>query len=114
MTDRELLEDSAKAAGMSVLSVPWPNNPDGWFWCDHGGKGAGMYHTKHAYSFWNPLTEDGDALRLLVKLEFDLYFEHAETVIDSMCIYEKHKNDAQSATRRAIVRAAAEIGKAME
>jgi hypothetical protein len=71
------------------------------------------------HSLWNPLTDDGDALRLAVKLNL---------VVDtySLCVcyhsadleIEEHYpqgviHDMYAATRRAIVRAAAEIGKSL-
>lgn len=63
---------------------------------------------------WNPLSSDGDALRLAIKLHIDLVFmpEHDSVVA--------HHDDCQCVdalddfgTRRVIVRAAAEIGKSM-
>lgn len=68
---------------------------------------------------WNPLTDDGDALRLAVKLEMQVYVG-SHTVVaeilsdsDEPSIWQKVfvENDPYAATRRAIVRAAAEIGK---
>ena len=84
MTDRELLELAAKAAEIK----DWV---DGW-----------------SDKFWNPLTDDGDALRLAVKL--DLFWEQME-LFD---IYMDNKPHEPKNVRRAIVRAAAEIGKGME
>lgn len=68
---------------------------------------------------WNPLEDDGDALRLAVMLRFsvDSYsvrMDGANTYVggsDGYLANEPHGKDANSATRRAIVRAAAEIGK---
>ena len=108
MTDRELLELAAKAAEIGPLS--WIE-PDG---------------TKIVTNVrWNPLTDDGDALRLAVKLRINV--EHAETpgrklhgvncwpVGRGDCGYmETDLSDPYAATRRAIVRAAAEIGKGMK
>ena len=71
MTDKELLKLAAKAAGVEVVTP-----------------------TMLEYGKWNPLEDDGDALRLAVTLE--------------MCIDFKDGN-----YKRSIVRAAAEIGKAM-
>ena len=60
MTDRELLELAAKAAAIKVLIDP---------------SGAmrnctGLHPASNIFSAptWNPLTDDGDALRLAVKL----------------------------------------------
>jgi hypothetical protein len=61
------------------------------------------------YIEWNPLTDDGDALRLAVKLNLlsDPRFIHERDVLMFTQGIEKLE-----ATRRAITRAAAEIGKA--
>ena len=54
---------------------------------------------------WNPIDDDGDALRLAVKLGIDVFPWQ-----------DKHRDrhDLYAATRRAIVRAAAEIGRQMQ
>jgi len=61
---------------------------------------------------WNPLISDGDALRLAVKLGIGCYsIRGASWADDNGKIYrELHNGDPYAATRRAIVRAAAEIG----
>ena len=107
MTDREMLELAAKACGLDGLcfdraSRDWP---------------------------WNPLADDGDALRLAVKLmirvsvnrAFRLSIPGSVTVEypDRDGVYfalgEAVTNgDPYAATRRATVRAAAEIGRQME
>ena len=81
---------------------------------------------------WAPLTDDGDALRLAVKLHLDIrfYWDGCDDQYDTVQAYTHGaKKDAQEqigfylnhgqidemeATRRAIVRAAAEIGRSME
>lgn len=106
MTDRELLEMAAKAAGKANGT---------WFdgWSDDG---------RETGTFWNPLTDDGDALRLAVKLGIAVY--PPEDPMDDATVHvdgeESHwisepalDGDPYAATRRAIVRAAAEIGRAM-
>lgn len=109
-TDRELLELAAKAAG-----IDWFDEP-----ALLAGKGL---HMKSG-SFWNPLTDDGDALRLAVELKLRIEtdvmlcgFEclnPSGTVLvdygDGEEIEEPHNGDGLAATRRAIVRAAAVIG----
>jgi hypothetical protein len=70
---------------------------------------------------WNPLVDDGDALRLAVKLEMNVEYcrrWNAARAISNPdnSLAENHwaKNeslDPYAATRRAIVVAAAEIGK---
>ena len=88
MTDRELLELAAKASGLLYMG--------------------------------NPLTDDGDALRLAVKLNlsadfFDDEIKVGYTPNDNECdqVAEAIGDDPYAATRRAITRAAAEIGKGM-
>lgn len=102
MTDKELLELAAKAAGIEGT------------WFDHGSDDYGLLiqtHEPHRHlSDWNPLEDDGDALRLAVKVGLD-YLMYMELNKDLMKLYEK---DPYSATRRAIVRAAAEIGKTLK
>ena len=69
-------------------------------------------------SYWNPLTVDGDALRLLVKLGIALHLRGDEVSAYrarqaiAPCM-ESFKNDPMNATRYAITRVAAEIGKQM-
>lgn len=55
MNDRELLELAAKAAGISPAT--FDRRDVGWYQPDKGTTGP-----------WDPLTDDGDALRLAVKL----------------------------------------------
>ncbi len=65
--------------------------------------------------YWNPLTDDGDALRLAVKLNIDVCFG-ANYVIARGSVQMpivNNANDPYAATRRAIVRAAAAIGRNM-
>lgn len=108
MTARELLELAAKAADVSLYAV----------WSDFGnfeGYRAGSLNG----DAWNPLTDDGDALRLAVKLRIDFCIDPDETracawsVPASDFMEEPLTPDPYAAARRAIVRAAAELGKAM-
>lgn len=62
---------------------------------------------------WNPLTDDGDALRLAVKMGLEVGFEGDNFVFADGTCSEFLTPDPYAATRRAIVRAAAEIGRAM-
>lgn len=128
MSDRELLELAARAAGMHVLPLPWPKE-DGWFYCLHHDRPA-MHYRLHEHrsikEVWMPLTDDGDALRLAVKLELTILpgggdvevvaYENERDEGGGTLSYpvamEETTGDKFSATRRAIVRAAAEIGKA--
>lgn len=115
-TDRDLLELAAKAAGIRYdkeASKPHPKSGAFWgLWLVFDGEPP-----EHARRHWNPLTDDGDALRLAVKLRLEFEWwktgisaNHASTPIMPI---EHVGDDACAATRRAIVRAAAEIGKAM-
>ena len=109
-SDRELLELAARAHGCLERVGTF-----GWIHVDsHGQRGA----------WWSPLTDDGDALRLAVKLEFDVtrYSEHEVAVTGrapthgtpGIYLTERQPldSDPYAATRRAIVRAAAEIARA--
>ncbi|QTP32774.1 hypothetical protein B7759_01352 [Burkholderia glumae] len=96
MTDKELLELAAKAAGMPVGSAP-----GAYQYRDDGIWVSGMYGTDNGYPlFWNPLIDDRDALRLAVS---------APTIIDLQWIiaeaWQAHDEfDARMAyVRRAIV-----------
>ncbi len=95
MKDRELLELAAKAAGIEVYP---PNHPRDLF-------------IKESGQAWNPLTDDGDALRLAVKLNLHLGLENlvANAWQGGMNFWQTvaHNGDPYAATRRAIVRAAA-------
>ncbi len=97
MTDREYLELAAKAAGLLEMAV--------------GDKDIQKYLSR-----WNPLTDDGDALRLAVKLGIGVYwaavYVHAPKPSGESC-HEFREPDPYAATRRAIVRAAAEIGRTL-
>ncbi len=113
MTDRELLEDAAKAAGIEGV---YGLASDDFY---YQGNTEGILTTlPDGQSYvWNPLTDDGDALRLAVKADIDVVQMGDATRADYMigigfCTVEvPHGNDPYAATRRAIVRAAAEIGR---
>jgi len=107
MTDRELLELAAKAAGVEVT----------WWEPYTGGFDAGGGFVNSNDLEWNPLTDDGDALRLAVKLRLELqlqdYGAAAREPGKAWFGCESHLyGGIEAATRRAIVRAAAEIGRA--
>lgn len=117
MQERELLELAAKAFGL-----PLGYGDGQYFYCEHGPFGAGMYGRQgNAPLNWNPLTDDGEALRLAVKLKMRIGIDaipigSVVVVSDDKFRPDTHErigSDATHATRRAIVRAAAEIGKAM-
>ena len=107
MTDRELLEAAAKAAG---IVAEWDES--------HKALMVGIPFRGVAsmmnYEPWNPLRDDGDALRLAVKLgigtrhhvKWSQVFS-PQTGVDDF----NHDGDPYAATRRAIVRAAAAMAK---
>lgn len=104
MTDRELLELAAKAAGIEVRcgtgwesdylyrDLPRPNSP------------------LTASVRWNPLDDDGDALRLAHMVPM-IVTPGTARLLDGRLFGADTKDIA--ATRRAIVGAAAEFGRAM-
>ena len=103
-TDRELLELAAKAA---ELDVYWDTEYDR-MTMDYDSKGGTNLEE------WNPLTDDGDALRLAMHLNIETGFlQRVEKTIASyrlITVSEKWENDKARATRRAIVLVAAAIG----
>jgi hypothetical protein len=111
MTDRELLRLAAKATGMNVLpETQWPRDAKGWFQTLREGDVA--LYSNETPQTWNPRDDDADAFRLAVKLQFFTeYAPQFDSAITDEC--GDDNGDQCAATRRAIVRAAAEIGKAM-
>lgn len=90
MTDRELLELAAMAAGIEFIGM------------------------------WNPLSDDGDAFRLAVKLELRLGTHCNDKMACASDIHGRCEvqvvewgDDKYAANRLAIVLCAAEIGKEM-
>lgn len=101
-SDRELLELAAKAAG---IDLQWMGE----------GRMAACFDPAGENEWWNPLTDDGDALRLAVKLNLLRGYVYADEVSLAPSEYgviEPCNGDPYAATRRAIVRVAAEIAKA--
>lgn len=110
-TDRELLEWAAKAAELKE-----------WGWMAD----TLTHVVNNQFVFWEPLTDDGDALRLAVKCRIELDHSHAQDQHRYVCAsrrgcemmyapvsaVEEIEDEGQTlaATRRAIVRAAASIG----
>jgi hypothetical protein len=123
MTDSELLEKAAKAAGINALRDPYG--------CLRNCTGMEQAMNIFAGKIWNPLSDDGDALRLAVKLGIELRCDDKDAASAGWSANQKgaptidgkgpwywkewlgkHGNDTYAATRRAIVCAAAEIWKA--
>lgn len=112
-TDKELLMLAAKAAGIDMprIEICAYSDVNGFTWV-RPDKFLGKF---------SPLTDDGDALRLAVKLDFHVVFHPAlaQAIVrpyycaerDGETIENLESNtDPYAATRRAIVRAAAAIG----
>ena len=102
MTDREMLELAAKAAGIEHLSSEYyVSGPELW---DIERK-----------RWWRPLTNDGDALRLAVQLHMQVSITTESCRAETLPALGVRVNDddEMAATRRAIVRAAAQIGAQM-
>ena len=118
MDNKELLELAALAAGITRhdwIGIGFQEQ------CVHG-----VPHCGTEGPIWNPLTDDCDALRLAVKLRLLVecgyltvnvrynYDEVEQWSLDDSGVTESVYGDMYAATRRAIVRAAAEIGKSMK
>ena len=120
MEDKELLELAAKAYGFG--------DPEGNFiWTEseypRGSKTNGALWNYMGWcdtaELWNPLTDDGDALRLAVALEMHIALfggamESRVLADGDDWEVEGWECGKEEATRRAITRAAAQIGKEME
>lgn len=115
MNDRELLELAAKAAGIEggwgpvfKIGDDEVDVSDIWF-----------LDAPETGSIWDPLTDDGDALRLAVKLHLSLTLNSfgagaggVDRNLRQVFKREKAGSDGlPAATRLAIVLAAAEIGR---
>lgn len=112
ITDSDLLELAAKAHGGVERN-------DDYGWIDDS--------KDTPTQLWSPLTDDGDAHRLAVKLRLYVAHNDGKVFVDlpenEGRVYaagsawtgagEPYGDDQYAASRRAIVRAAAEIGKAM-
>jgi hypothetical protein len=116
MNDRELLERAAKAAGFGAPgsgSFCWTESE---YPAKSGKNGALWNYVGYMDSaeLWNPLADDGDALRLAVRLNMTVQCSYSsvwvERAVPATEVVETHNNkDPLAATRRAIVRAAATL-----
>ena len=93
MENRSLLELAAKASGFSYIDV------------------------SHYFN-WNPIDEDGDAFSLAVKLNLTIVQDVKDKICcvhwtDVQCVNVPWGDDKYVATRLAIVKAAALIGKSL-
>lgn len=123
MTDRELLELAAKAAGLHVKAER----------VDAGDTFVGLIIGRKGTrekEDWNPASDDGDSRRLQVALSIDLRFGvssnfgpyvHARTEVRRGDVIDFHEcyqwvslhPDANAAVRRAVLEVAAAIGQSM-
>ena len=113
MNDQELMEMAAKAAEIVVIRSRL-NDP---LLVDFLVEKSARNINQHAGA-WNPLIDNGDALRLAVKLRMDVTFNEMyvsafpSNFMDG-CSELVNVDDPYAATRQAITRAAAAIGRAM-
>lgn len=107
MTDQELLEYAAKAVGVEIHNTEFFSGP----------------HLKGTTRTWNPLVSDADAFRLGVSLRLPVEylpneppFEPGRVAIGGgyNVVEDVVLDDWNTAAKRAIVRAAAEIGRSMD
>ncbi len=109
MTDKELLKNASKAAGIeNLLGLGFDSHIP--YWLNDSKQPEPRY--------WNPLIDDGDALRLAVKLRLDLMQQYE---LQQVSVFEgenlelvPYGDDPYAAMRYAIVFMAAEIGKRMK
>lgn len=107
-SDRRLLELAAKAAGYEVHD-----------WMPGCGMALNDRSCINGVRRWNPFAIDGDAMGLAVKLRMKLRISDYGAAArledgDAWSGCESHLHGGiEAATRRAIVRAAAEIGMAL-
>lgn len=120
MTDLEWLRLAAKAAGIKI-NEKWQAGRE-----EIGLGDLGLWTTTSTN--WNPLANDGDALRLAVALGLKIDIGRGGACMEERGVrvhgYQSRRELAaepaidngaslQAATRRAITRSAAEIGKTM-
>ena len=100
MTDRELLELAAKAAGMTYSSE---------YGVAFGEDETGNFMEED----WNPLTDDGDALRLAVRLGITFRRLGRQMAACGIVQINEYCDDDYdyAAARRVIVKVAAETGR---
>ena len=111
MSDRELLELAALAAGYEVI---WGEQWGAYF-------RAGKFLAESSRSFWTPLTDDGDTLRLAALRKYRIVWDGDEVQVfaenydsgNPICACEVSEDRAK-AMRRAITRCAAYEGKQMK
>jgi hypothetical protein len=109
MTDKELLELAAKAAGITMAPHAFMHKYGCSMLCEDG-------------TYFNPLTDDGDCFRMETALGMaPAWYRDGVGVIHKdgraspiVGFYTDHNGDKDKARRYASTRAAAEIGKQKE
>ena len=126
-SDRELLALAAKAAGLQLCGYSWIGESEDDEEFEILESAFVKHHQEQGLATrWNPLTDDGDALRLAVNLGFGITFgQYAPCDIYSVYVSEIEggetlsvgvigDNEPTGIVRRAIVSAAAAVGKATQ
>jgi hypothetical protein len=110
MNDQELLKLAARAAGF-VSPHSYREKTNSLLWLSESG----------FPSTWRPIDDNAQAFELAVKLGITVYQRPGKTHCEwhtgeftGEMNTQLHEDDPYAATRRAVVRAAAEIGKQME
>jgi hypothetical protein len=107
MTDQELLESAAKAMGFTQHHS-YREKLNALLWLSESGYP----------STWSPLTDDKDAFQLAVDMKMNLnllgWRSEAQVSDHPVVVEQVVNNDAYAATRKAIVRAAAETVRGQE
>ena len=102
--DHELLKLAAKGGGLDI--EPCTCSDPKWPLRLKGQSGVRAH--------WNPLINDGDALKLAVELRLDIEINGGGVTVYSGDLddglYEPVNGDLGDCTRRAIVRVAAQVG----
>lgn len=105
MTDREMLELAAKAADLHVKVA------------SNSGRGLKVHGN---CNWWNPLTDDGDAVRLAARLNMDIEINeffvivYCPSELDCIRIELEIKEEKMKTARLVITMAAAQIGREMK
>lgn len=116
-TDRELVALAAKAASIELSE--WDDEHHQWYRVADDPEKVRQTGNGYGSAVFDPLGDDGDALRLAVRLGIQIWRRPSgvEGVHNGSVLTRPQTEplapDPYAATRRAIVRAAAEIGKAM-
>ncbi len=117
MTDRELLELAAKAAGLQLCGYSLVGENEDDEECEVlEAAFVKLSQQQEIATMWNPLTDDGDALRLAVKLHMQVSVTTESCRAETLPCLGVRVNDSDEnlATRRAVVMAAAAVGREMK